>query len=150
MPHVKKKSMVNAYTQNKAQGDVSTASPHRLIQMLFEGAIEKIIKAKLFMSEGKVAEKGQYISWAISILDGLKMSIDVDAGGEIAKNLEALYDYMETQLVKANAENNGQYLDEVISLIKSVKSAWDEIPAEYKTTGTRVENIPANITSTTV
>lgn len=149
MPHAKNKSMINAYAQNKTQGDVSTASPHRLIQMLFEGAIEKITKAKLFMKEGKVAEKGQYISWAISILDGLKMSLDVKTGGEVAQNLEALYDYMETQLVKANAENDEKYLDEVTSLIKSVKSAWDEIPADFQNAGPRVENASASITSTT-
>jgi flagellar protein FliS len=150
MPHAKKSSMVNAYAQNKAQGDVTTANPHRLIQMLFEGAIEKIVKAKLYMAEQKIADKGQYISWAISIIDGLKMSLDLESGGEIAKNLDALYDYMENQLVKANAENNPEYLDEVVSLIKSVKSAWDEMPVKYQNARAVTDNATVNITSASV
>lgn len=149
MPNIKKNAMLNAYAQNKAQGDVSTANPHRLIQMLFEGAIEKILKAKLYMAEKKIAEKGEYISWAISIIDGLRMSLDQEAGGEIAKNLDALYDYMGLQLVKANAENNPEYLDEVVALIKNVKSAWDDIPTQYQNAGTHGDNSHLNITSTT-
>lgn len=150
MANKKANSALNAYAQNKTQGDVSTADPHRLVQLLFEGAIDKVVKAKYHMAEGNIQEKAEFISWAISILDGLKMSLDVEAGGEVANNLEALYEYMQSQLLKANAENNTEYLDEVTKLIKSIKSAWDEIPAEHHKTSTVASvDMSTNITNTT-
>lgn len=123
---------IKHYAQVGAQTGVAAADPHRLIQMLMEGALDKIATAKGFLNQGNVAEKGRHISWAISIIDGLRMSLDKDKGGEIATNLDALYDYMTRRLVQANAGNNAAYLDEVASLLKEVKSGWDAIPAEVR------------------
>lgn len=121
---------VKQYKQVGAHSGVEAASPHRLIQMLLEGALEKINLAKGYMERNDVALKGSHISWAISIIDGLRMSLDKEAGGEIAENLDALYDYMGRRLAEANLDNNVAMLDEVADLILEIKSAWDAIPEE--------------------
>lgn len=84
--------------------------------------------AKGFMERGDVARKGGHISWAISIVDGLRASLDLENGGEIAQNLDDLYDYITRRLARANIENNPVFLDEVASLLRSIKTAWDEVP----------------------
>jgi len=119
---------VQQYNRVGVAAGVEEASPHRLIQMLMEGVIEKIAIAKGAMDRGETAKKGSYISWAISIVDGLRASLDMDAGGEVAQNLDDLYDYINRRLVTSNLENNSDLLDEVTSLLKSIKSAWDELP----------------------
>lgn len=118
---------VKQYHQVDVQTGIASATPHRLIQMLLQGALDKIVKAKSFLVHGNIAEKGTHISWAISIIDGLKMSLDAEKGGEIAANLDALYDYMSRRLFEANLKNDPAILDEVQGLLKSIESAWSEI-----------------------
>jgi len=120
------------YKKVGAQSGVASASPHRLIQMLLEGALEKINLAKGYMQRGEIALKGNHISWAISIIDGLRMSLDREVGGEIADNLDALYDYMGRRLAEANMTNDPALLEEVSGLLLEIKSAWDEIPQELR------------------
>ncbi len=131
-----KDSMLNQYRQVGTQSGVASASPHRLIQMLMEGALEKINLAKGYMQRGDVALKGSHISWAISIIDGLRMSLDIEAGGEIAQNLDDLYDYMGRRLAEANLENNEAMLNEVAGLIIEIKLAWDAVPEMLQTNPT--------------
>lgn len=123
---------LDQYRKVGTQSEVEFADPHRLIQMLMEGALEKISKAKTFMEQGMIAEKGRHISWAISIIDGLRLSLDKEKGGDIAQNLDALYDYMTRRLVLANAENNREYLDEIARLLREIKTGWDAIPEQFR------------------
>jgi flagellar protein FliS len=125
-------SAIQQYKKLGVSSDIDSASPHRLIQMLMEGALEKISLAKSYMQDGKLGPKAQHITWAISIIDGLRISLDKDSGGDIAQNLEALYDYMARRLVDANVKNDIALLDEVTSLLLEVKGAWDAIPEEAK------------------
>lgn len=128
MNMTKMHSAVQHYNKVNVSSSVEEASPHRLIQMLMTGALEKIATAKGHMARGEISPKGGNISWAISIIDGLRASLDLESGGEIAQNLDDLYDYMTRRLARANIEDNADILDEVSSLLRSVKSAWDEIP----------------------
>lgn len=114
---------------------VDNASPHALIKMMMEGALDRIASAKGFMERGSIPEKGKQIGWAISIIDGLRVSLDKSAGGELAENLERLYDYMMTRLLDANVKNEPAYLDEVSGLLREVKGAWDAIPDELANPG---------------
>lgn len=129
-----KSSYLQQYTQVSAQTGVAYATPHRLIQMLFDGALDKIALARGHMQRGEVSLKGSHISWAISIIDGLRMSLDKEAGGEIAQNLDALYEYMQLRLVKANLKNDTELLNEVSVLLRGIKDAWDHIPEELRNT----------------
>ncbi|MDH5395109.1 MAG: flagellar export chaperone FliS [Gammaproteobacteria bacterium] len=132
---------VQQYNRVGVSSSVEAASPHRLIEMLMNGALEKIAFAKGFMERGNISEKGGHISWAISIVDGLRASLDLKAGGEIAQSLDDLYDYMTRRLARANIENNPDILDEVASLMSSVKSAWEQIPQHIE--GQNMEQLAA-------
>jgi len=114
------------------KGSIDNASPHALIQMLIDGAAERINKAKYFLLQNEIAQKGESISKAISIIDGLKVSLDREKGGDIARNLGDLYDYMQTCLMKANLENNEAGLDEVLSLLSEIRSGWMAIPQDVR------------------
>lgn len=106
---------------------IEGASPHRLIQMLMEGALEKMYIARTLMEAGEIGPKAENITWAISIIDGLRISLDKELGGEIAQNLEDLYDYMVRRLIEANLKNDTGMVEEAIDLMKQVKEAWDAI-----------------------
>ncbi len=125
-------SGINKYNQVAVQTGVNDASPHRIIQMLLDAALEKIAKAKGFMLNKKIPAKGENISLAISIIDVLRASLDMQAGGEISQNLQSLYDYMSRRLVEANVSNNVEMLDEVANLIIPIKQAWDAIPQDVR------------------
>jgi flagellar protein FliS len=119
-------SPMQKYAQINVQTGVEDASPHRIVQMLLEGALDRIAKAKGYMANNMVAEKGECISKAISIINGLRASLDMNAG-EISQNLDALYEYMEQTLLSANIKNDIEKLEEVGSLLIQVKLGWDAI-----------------------
>jgi flagellar protein FliS len=121
------RSALNQYSQNAVRAGIESASPHRLIQMLMEGALAKIAVARGHMERGEIRDKGEQIGCAIAILEGLKASLDHEKGGDIARNLEDLYTYMERRLIESNRGNEVSLLDEVSDLLKQIKDAWDAI-----------------------
>jgi flagellar protein FliS len=121
-------SGANAYAKIGVETGVISASPHKLILMLFEGAIVAISNAQQHMQSGNIAAKGQSISKAISIIDsGLRASLDKKAGGEIAMSLDSLYEYMGNRLIFANLNNQIEALAEVQNLLRDIKSSWEAI-----------------------
>ncbi|HYD79813.1 MAG TPA: flagellar export chaperone FliS [Paucimonas sp.] len=121
-------SGANAYAKVGLETGVSSASPHQLIAMLFEGALIAISTAQQHMKDGNVPAKGQAISKAIAIIEnGLRASLDKKVGGDIALSLDALYDYMSNRLLVANLKNQPEILDEVTRLLRDLKGAWDAI-----------------------
>lgn len=127
MSAVKARNALNQYSQNAVQTGIESASPHRLIQMLMAGMLDKIAAAKGCMQRCEIQRKGQQIGCAIAILEGLKSSLDKDRGGDIARNLEELYIYMERRLIEGNRDNDSAALDEVSELMRQIKEAWDAI-----------------------
>lgn len=129
---------VNAYAKVGLETGVSAASPHKLIVMLYDGALAAIATAGTQMAAGNIQEKGKAISKAIQIIDnGLRASLDREAGGEIAANLDALYEYMSGRLLQANLNNDRQALDEVRGLLADLRDTWNQIggnPAASNTT----------------
>lgn len=123
---------LNEYKQVNTKAAVESADPYTLIKMLIDGALERVNIAKLNMSQGDVVHKGENISRAISIIDGLKISLDMKDGGEIAQNLASLYDYMQRKLLEANLHNKVENLDEVLSLINEIKAGWQAIPQDVR------------------
>ncbi|MCW8878761.1 MAG: flagellar export chaperone FliS [Kangiellaceae bacterium] len=117
----------SAYAKTGTTTGVENADPHRLIQMLIDGAIEKINRAKFFMQNNKIAEKGQHVSWAISIIGGLRSSLNLEEGGEVAQNLDSLYEYCTFTLVEANTENSEEKLESVLGVMREIKEGWDAI-----------------------
>ncbi len=121
------RNALDQYSENAVRTGIESASPHRLIQMLLEGALDKIAAARGHMERGEIQPKGEQVGSAISIIEGLKSSLDKDRGGEIARNLEDLYIYMERRLIEANRDNDTSLLDEVSDLLRQIKEAWDAI-----------------------
>ena len=122
------KSAVNAYETVQVDAAVLGASPHELIGKLLNRAMEAIADLKVQMQEGDIPGKSQNIKIAVSIIsDGLRNSLNMEAGGEIAANLDSLYEYMLRQLMSAHVDNNTDVLDEVVSLLGEIKSGWDGI-----------------------
>lgn len=117
-----------AYARVAVDTSVQEADPHQLILLLFDGAKSALALARAHLDNGDVAAKGAAISKAIDIVDnGLKASLDVEAGGELAANLAALYDYMVRRLLWANLKNDRAALEEVATLLGEIHGAWAEI-----------------------
>lgn len=115
------------YQSVGAQSAVTDADPHRLIQLLLQGALDRIAAAKGHMQRGEVGPKGESVGKAINIVGGLRGSLNREAGGEIAGNLESLYDYVELRLLEGNVKDDPAALDEAARLLGEIKSAWDAI-----------------------
>ncbi len=119
---------ISAYQRVGVESGVEAANPHKLILMLFEGAQEALAKAKMHMHHNEIAEKGEMISKAIMIIDhGLKASLDTSAGGDMALQLQALYDYMTNRLLIANMQNDPEIINEVNNLLTELYDAWKAI-----------------------
>lgn len=118
---------LNAYKDSLAV-EVEAASPHKLVLMLFDGAVAAIRQAALQMANGNVPEKGRLIGKAAAIIDeGLRPSLNRDAGGELAANLDDLYEYCGLRLLEANLNNDPALLDEVARLLGEIRDAWAQI-----------------------
>ena len=118
----------NAYRQVGAHSGVENASPHALIQMLFEGLFQSLNAARGAMERGEIEEKGRHLGKAVRILqEGLLGALDREKGGELAGNLAALYEYCTTKLTLANARNDVALVDEVAGLVTTVAQGWTEI-----------------------
>ena len=118
----------NAYRQVSAHSGVESASPHQLIQMLFDGLFQSLNAARGALQRGDIEEKGRHISKAVRILqEGLVVGLDLENGGELAANLKLLYDYSVAQLTKANVRNDEHLVEEVIKVLQPVAQGWKEI-----------------------
>jgi flagellar protein FliS len=127
------KNSVSQYSSVNSYTGVTDASPHQLVQMLLDGALGKLSVVKGLIERGEIAKKGEVIGQAISIIGGLRSSLDFSKGGEIAANLDNLYEYIERQLIQANLNNDTAIVNEVVSLLREIKTAWDSIPVESRT-----------------
>ncbi|SEM73106.1 flagellar protein FliS [Pseudomonas sp. ok272] len=115
------------YQKIGAQAQTSEASPHRLVQMLMEGALDRIAQAKGALDRGDIASKGMLIGKAIDIIGGLREGLDLENQADLVGELDSLYAYMMTRLLEANAKSSPVILDEVAGLIRTVKDGWDAI-----------------------
>ena len=119
---------IKSYTNIGIDTSVTGADPHKLILLLYQGALLAVSSAKNQMLRKDIAAKGKSISHAILIIDeGLKSSLDKNVGGELAQNLSALYEYMSQRLLVANLKNDATALDEVSRLLSELKGAWEDI-----------------------
>ena len=123
---------MNAYAMKQYQSvnvnaQVIEADPHRLIQMLLEGGLQRIAQAKGAIEYGNIPLKGELIGKAMGIIGGLRDAVDTEKGGDIAANLDNLYAFMQQRLSQANLNNDPAMLDEVAKLLREIKEGWDGI-----------------------
>ncbi|WP_114193443.1 flagellar export chaperone FliS [Edaphovirga cremea] len=127
------RSGVQAYAQIGLESAVMGASPHQLIVMLFDGAQSALLRAKILMEQGDIAGKGNALSKAINIIDsGLRAGLNMEQGGELAGNLETLYEYMSRRLLHANLHNDLEAITEVEVLLNNIADAWRQIGPNYQ------------------
>ena len=118
---------LSAYKKVDLISRVEGASPHRLIQMLYEAAIAAIAQAKGALARDDVVLRGEQITRAMTILAGLRDTLDQDMKSSLPHDLDRLYDYMQRRLRQAHMDADEKPLNEVLELLKTIKSGWDEI-----------------------
>lgn len=118
---------LSQYQQINTEAAVETATPHKLIQMLMQGSLQRIAEAKGAMLRNDIAGKGTAISKAINIVAGLQASLNKEVEASLPHQLDSLYDYMQRRLLEANLKNSSALLDEVAELMRTVKEGWDGI-----------------------
>jgi flagellar protein FliS len=116
-----------AYQQVRSHGGVESASPHGLITLLMDGALERLVKARAHMVRGEVAAKGESISRCIEIIGGLRDSLDPKVEPTMVGRLDSLYEYMSRRLLQANMHDDATILDEVSKLLQQVRDSWVQI-----------------------
>ena len=122
------KRSLGAYQQVHVTTGVDGASPHRLVQMLFEGLLDSLARARGALASGNVVLKGEEIGRAVRIVDeGLKAGLNVKDGGRLAQDLHDLYAYVTVRLTHANLHNDEAAIAECVKLIEPIATAWDEI-----------------------
>lgn len=124
----------SAYAQVSVETGVAAADPHKLIGMLYEGLLQSLAQAREAMLANDTARKGETLSKSIRILEeGLRGSLDRERGGDIAAQLDGLYEYMVMRLLSANLKNDMTALDEVARLITELRDAWQAMPQDART-----------------
>jgi flagellar protein FliS len=126
---------ISRYRQVRTEGSVEDANPHRLIAMLFDGALSRIALAAAHMRRGEIEAKGAAITRALEIVGALRASLDMDVAGGLPERLDALYDYVSRRLLHANIENDAKVLDEVGGLLRVIADAWAEIAPSPRVAG---------------
>ena len=117
------------YQKVNSHAQISEATPHRLVQLLMEGALDRMAQAKGAIARGDVAQKGLMLGKAADIIGGLREGLDKDKAPDPAEiqRLDDLYDYMVRRLTQANLHSDVEMIDEVARLMITVKSGWDAI-----------------------
>lgn len=123
---------VKNYQKEALKTRVAGADRYEIIQMLMDGALEKMVFAKVAIEKNNLEAKAEHISKASAILEALRGCLDFEVGGEITENLYALYSYMIDRLLDSSLQNDPLIIDEVMNLLKEIKSAWDAIPQDVR------------------
>ncbi len=118
---------LSQYQKVNNEAAVESASPHKLIQMLMQGCLQRVAEARGAVQRRDIPAKGVAISKAIGIVAGLQASLNKEVGTELPQQLDALYDYMQRRLVEANLKDSDEILEEVAQLMRTVKEGWDGI-----------------------
>ncbi|PKH55720.1 flagellar protein FliS [Shewanella sp. Choline-02u-19] len=124
------RSSLQSYRKVSLDNEISIATPHRIIQMMFDGALQRIAQSRYAIENNDIQNKGLYIGKAIGIITGLNNSLNMDASADISKNLSDLYDFMLRRITEANVNNDVNALDDVSNIIRTIKEGWDAIPAD--------------------
>lgn len=126
---------LHQYQSVNTQTSVVDADRHQLIQLLFDGALERINTAKARVQAQDFEGKNKLISKSIEIIAGLRSFLDLEKGQDLAQNLNDLYIYCERRLLQANLKNDIEALDEVAGHIRTIREGWMGIREEVRQQG---------------
>lgn len=123
---------IQAYKKDSMKSDLAGADPHRIIQLLMQGALDRLALGKGCIERRDLEGKAKFLSRSIEIIHALKDSLDRTYNPELADNLDSLYDYMTYRITEASSKLDNSMIDEVIGLLLQIKGAWDQISMEDK------------------
>ena len=121
---------LQSYRKVSIDSSIGVASPHKVIQMMFSGALERLAQGRYAIEQNNLELKGVSLGKAISIVAGLNSSLNMEAEGDVASNLSALYDFMIRRISEANLNNDVKAIDDATDILRVIKEAWDTIPSE--------------------
>jgi flagellar protein FliS len=122
-------SGLQSYRTMTAYGHLADATPYQVVQLMLDAVLSRVAEASGHLERGETAAKGEKIGKALGIIEALLLGLDKERGGDLAQNLERLYDYAMRTLLKANLENRLDLLKEVSALVREIKLGWDGIAA---------------------
>lgn len=125
-------SPLSQYRCVGAYGSVETADPHRLVALLYDGLGQALGAARLAIERRDLPAKGREIGKAAGILDSLRASLNMDQGGDMAENLDRLYEYMGRQITQANLHDDLAAIDSVTVVNETLRGAWAQIPDDVR------------------
>lgn len=130
--------MVNAYSNNYLESQIKSASPEQLLVMFYDGAIRFGNQAIKAIEDRNIEKRNYSINKACAIITELNATLDHNIGGEIAKDLNRLYDYMLRELHQANSSNNTRKIEVVVQLLSELRDTWKKaIDIKKSSTSTR-------------
>ena len=127
------RSALETYKNVTAYSNLADATPYQVVQLMLDAVLSRVAEATGHLERGETAAKGEKIGKALGIIEALLLGLDKTRGGDLASNLERLYDYASRTLLKANLENRVDLLKEVSSLLREIKLGWEGIAAEART-----------------
>jgi len=130
-------SGAKAYRRLNVSSMVDSANPQQLIQMMFDGALARLQRAHGCIEHGDVAGRAEGIDGALAIISALQGCLDHEKGGQLAANLDGLYDYMQRRLYRAQVDNDAAIVDEVADLLRTLADAWEAIEPTTSTEAAR-------------
>jgi len=125
-------NFAKAYSNTAVESAVSEASPHKLVELLYDGLLKNLNLGKIFIQQQNFEKKAEHLNKALSIIAALQAGVDLDKGKDAAENFADLYWYCHQQTFKASSKNDEQLIDEVIDLIKPISEAWKAMPNNIK------------------
>jgi flagellar secretion chaperone FliS len=119
---------MESYGAVRVDARVVDANSAQLVLMLFDGLIENVLDAKRHMMLKEIRQKGEHINRASRIIIGLQSTLNFEKGGDLALNLDDLYNYFLRRLIAANASNDPAIMDEIYDLVGQIRLAWLTLP----------------------
>ena len=116
--------MTNAYSENYLRNQIESASREQLLIMFYDGAIRFVTRAENAIRDNNIEQRNYCINKASAIVAELSATLDHEIGGQIASDLEALYDFMHRELIKANVKNSLAPLETVKTLLTDLNETW--------------------------
>jgi flagellar protein FliS len=125
-------SKLATYQSVSAHGNVASADSHRLVLMLMDGVMDRLAQARGCLERQDIGRKAKLLHSCVTLITELRGSLNISKGGDLARNLSELYEYMMRQLMRANAEDNADFIREVASLLGEIRGAWMAIGPEVR------------------
>jgi flagellar protein FliS len=136
-------SYLKAYKKNGLDTDLAVADGHRVIQLLYQGLIESIVRAKASIERNDIEGKAKQINKALNIVAGLSSAVQYDPNDpvqvKVAQSFKDLYAIYNDRLMQASFELKTEPLDEILVYARDIKQAWDNIPLSQRDEGYRLQ-----------